>query len=84
MDYIVLEGDRGLGIQKAIAFIEQKGTKLERYRLRRLLGKEKNMDFPLRHLKELQNNHGGFPYEDTKDRLSSINSTGMNPALRRN
>ncbi len=81
MDYIVLEGDRGLGIQKAIAFIEQKGTKLERYRLRRLLGKEKDMDFPLRHLKELQNNDGGFPYEDTKDRLSSINSTGMNLAL---
>lgn len=70
-----------MDIQKAIAFIEQKGTKLERYRLRRLLGKEKNMDFPLRHLKELQNNDGGFPYEDTKDRLSSINSTGMNLAL---
>lgn len=78
---IVPVGGRGLDIQKAIAFIEQKGTKLERYRLRYLLGKEKDRDFPLRYLKGLQNNDGGFPYEDERGKLSSINSTGINLAL---
>lgn len=43
-----------------------------------LLGKEKNKEFPLRYLRELQNDDGGFPYEDKKSNLSSINSTALN------
>jgi len=71
----------GLDVQKAIRFVEENGTELEKYRLSYLLGKERNDKVPLRYLKGLQNNDGGFPYRDEKGKLSSVNSTSVNLSL---
>ena len=70
-----------LDIQKAIRFVEENGTELEKYRLRYLLGKEKSKEFPLKYLRELQNDDGGFPYEGEKGKLSSVNFTSVNLSL---
>jgi len=64
-----------LNITKAVSFVESNGTALEKYRLHFLLGKERNDDVPLRHLRELQNQDGGFPYKDEKGRVSCANDT---------
>jgi prenyltransferase beta subunit len=70
-----------LDIQKAIRFVAENGTELERYRLNHLLGKEKDDEIPLRHLTGLQNDDGGFPYREEKDKLSSVNSTSAKLSL---
>jgi len=54
------------------------GTALEKYRLHFLLGKEKNDEIPLRHLRNLQNKDGGFPYDDEKGKLNCVNDTSNN------
>jgi len=70
-----------LDIEKAKDFIEENGTELEKYRLRYLIGKERDDEVPLRYLRGLQNDDGGFPYEDEKGRLSSLNFTSVNLSL---
>ena len=70
-----------MDVQKAIGFIEENGTKLEKYRLNHLLGKGRDDEVPLRHLRRLQNDDGGFPYDDEKGKLSSVNSTGVDLSL---
>jgi len=64
-----------LDIQKAISFVEKNGTALEKYRLRFLIGEEKNDEVPLRYLRHLQNEDGGFPYNNEKGKLSCVNDT---------
>lgn len=64
-----------MDIPKAISFVEKNGTALENYRLRFLLGEEKNDEIPLRYLTNLQNEDGGFPYGSEKGKLSCINVT---------
>lgn len=61
--------------QKAISFVEEKSTALEKYRLRFLISKEKNDEIPLQHLKKLQNEDSGFPYRGAKGKLSCVNAT---------
>ena len=70
-----------MDVQKAIGFIEENGTKLEKYRLNHLLGKGRDDEVPLGYLRRLQNDDGGFPYDDEKGKLSSVNSTGVNLSL---
>jgi len=70
-----------LNISKAVRFVEANGTDLEKYRLYFLLGKERNDEIPLRHLRNLQNKDGGFPYNDEKGRLSCVNATSNNLSL---
>jgi len=70
-----------LNTQKAINFVETNGTALDKYRLHFLLGKEKNDEIPLRHLSNLQNKDGGFPYNDEKDKFSCVNATSINLGL---
>lgn len=70
-----------MNVPKAMRFIEENGTELEKYRLTYLLGKERGDEVPLRYLRELQNDDGGFPYNDEKDKLSSVNSTSANLSL---
>jgi prenyltransferase beta subunit len=67
-----------LDVQEAIRFVEENGTELEKYRLNYLLSKEKNDEIPLRYLRRLQNDDGGFPYNSEKGKLSSVNSTSVN------
>ncbi len=64
-----------MDIQKAISFVEKNGTALEKYRLRFLIGEERNDKIPLRYLRNLQNEDGGFPYDDEKGKLSCVNDT---------
>lgn len=70
-----------MDIQKAISFIEEKGTELEKYRLNYLLAKETDDEVPLGYLRKLQNVDGGFPYNDEKGKLSSVNNTSVNLGL---
>lgn len=70
-----------MDVQKAIDFIEENGTMLEKYRLGYLLGKEKSSEFPLIYLKALQNEDGGFPCNDEKGKESSVNLTSVNLSL---
>jgi prenyltransferase beta subunit len=70
-----------LDVRKAIRFVEENGAELEKYRLNYLLGKERDDEIPLRYLRELQNDDGGFPYEDEKGKPSSVNSTSVNLSL---
>ena len=70
-----------MNIQKAIGFIKENGTALERYRLRYLLGEEKSSELPLRYLGNLQNDDGGFPYKSEKGKESSVNVTSSNLSL---
>ncbi|MDI6904055.1 MAG: terpene cyclase/mutase family protein [Candidatus Bathyarchaeia archaeon] len=70
-----------MNVQKAIAFVEENGTELERYRLNYLLGKERNDEVPLRYLTGLQNDDGGFLYNNEKGKPSSINFTSANLSL---
>jgi|Deesub1362B_J571_1020462.scaffolds.fasta_scaffold05160_2 hypothetical protein len=46
-------------LKKAIKFVEENGTELEKYRLGYLLGKERDNEVPLRYLRNLQNPDGG-------------------------
>lgn len=64
-----------LDIQKAKSFVEKNGTALEKYRLCFLMGKEKNDEIPLQHLRNLQNEDGGFPYYSKRGKLSCVNDT---------
>jgi len=70
-----------LDVQKAISFVEKHGTELEKYRLHYLLGKERDDEVPLRYLKGLQNDDGGFPYENEKGKLSCVLNTSANLGL---
>lgn len=70
-----------MNIQKAISFVEANGTALEKYRLHFLLGKERNNEIPLSHLGNLQNEDGGFPYNDEKGGVSCGNATSNNLSL---
>lgn len=70
-----------MDIQKAISFVEENSTELERFRLDYLLGEKRDDRVPLRLLKELQNDDGGFPYRNEKDRPSSVNNTSSNLSL---
>jgi hypothetical protein len=67
-----------LDIQKAISFVEENGTELERYRLSYLLGEKGDDGVPLGFLMGLQNDDGGFPYKGEKGKLSSVNHTISN------
>jgi len=76
-----LVGDRKMNIQKATSFVENNGTAIEKYCLNFLLGKERNDRIPLTYLKGLQNNDGGFPYNNQKCRVSCINTTDVDLSL---
>jgi len=70
-----------LNTPKAVRFVEVNGTTIEKYRLHFLLGKERNDEIPLRHLRNLQNKNGGFPHNDEKGKVSCVNVTGNNLSL---
>jgi hypothetical protein len=67
-----------LNIAKAVSLVEQRGTTLEKYRMRFLLGKERNDATPLGYLRNLQNKDGGFPFNDEKGKLGCVNDTNNN------
>ena len=70
-----------MDVQKAMKFVEENGTELEKYRLHYLLGKERDNKVPLRYLRQLQNNDGGFPYENEKGKVSCTSNTNVNLSL---
>lgn len=54
---------------------------MEKYRLNYLLGKGIDDEVPLRYLRGLQNNDGGFPYDNEKGKLSCVSNTSVNLSL---
>ena len=69
-----------MDVQKAIRFVEENGTDLEKYRLNYLLG-ERDDEVPLGYLKGIQNDDGGFPFNNERGKLSSVNFTSVNLSL---
>lgn len=67
-----------LDVQRAVAFVEANGKAPEKYRLHFLLDRQRNDEIPLKHLRNLQNPDGGFPYKDEKGRASCVNDTNNN------
>lgn len=70
-----------LNIPKAVEFVEANGTPLEKYRLHFLFSKEKNDEIPLLYFRDLQNQDGGFPCDDEKGKVSSVNTTSNKLSL---
>ena len=70
-----------MDVEKAIRFVEDNGTELEKYRLSYLLGKKRDNEVPLGYLRRIQNVDGGFPYENEKGKASCILSTSANLGL---
>lgn len=64
-----------MDIARAVAFIEEKGSDLERARLRRLLHGAPPEPSVILTLTALQNADGGFPYDVVPGHLSTINET---------
>lgn len=60
---------------RAIAYVEQNGSELERARLRGILGETKVDPKVTRYFASRQNDDGGFPFQLTQGRPSSINAT---------
>jgi len=58
--------------------VEAHGSEVEKYRVHLLLGNERNDEIPLRHLRSLQNNDGGFPYSDERGKATCVNDTNNN------
>lgn len=67
-----------MDIQKAAKFVEAHGSELEKYRVHYLLGTERNDEIPLRYLRNLQNEDGGFPFKDEKGRANGAYDTDNN------
>jgi len=74
-------GSDHMDVKKAIRFVEDNGTELEEYRLSYLLGKKRDNEVPLRHLRRIQNEDGGFPYENEKGKANCIMNTSANLSL---
>lgn len=74
-------GWESLNVSKAVSFVEERGTALERYTLNFFLGKERNDEIPLRHLRMLQQENGGFPYNDEEGKASCVNAASNNLSL---
>lgn len=70
-----------MNVEKAIGFVQESGTELEKYMLSYLLGKGRDDEVPLGCLRGLQNGDGGFPYSSENGKLSSVNSTSVNLGL---
>jgi squalene cyclase len=64
-----------MDINKSISLIKEKGSELERAKLRRLLYNEEPKSNITQFVVELQNGDGGFPYKMVKGNLSTIGST---------
>lgn len=70
-----------MDLLKAIKFVEETGTALDKYRLSYLLGKGRDEEVPLRILRGIQNPDGGFPYKDEKGKASCMQNTSSNLGL---
>lgn len=64
-----------MNVEPAFKFIESYGNKLERYRAGYLFQGARDDEFPLRYLRKLQNQDGGFPYNLEMGKPSSVNET---------
>jgi hypothetical protein len=64
-----------MNVERALKFVDRFGTMLERYRAEYLFQSVRDDEVPLRHLRRLQNEDGGFPYNLEAGRPSSVNET---------
>ncbi|MEW6718629.1 MAG: prenyltransferase/squalene oxidase repeat-containing protein [Chloroflexota bacterium] len=64
-----------MDITKAINFIEDHGTDLEKARIRHILYGTRPDPYVIQHLLDLQNPEGGFPYDLTPGNISSVSDT---------
>jgi hypothetical protein len=64
-----------MNVESAFRFIERFGNILERYRAKYLFQEARDDGVPLRYLRKLQNQDGGFPYNLEIGKPSSVNET---------
>lgn len=64
-------------VSRAIAYVEEHGSEIERARLRGILGAPRPDPRVTRYFATRQNDDGGFPYQLAQGRPSAINATAM-------
>lgn len=64
-----------MDITKSIAFIEERGTELEKARIRHILYGQKPESGVIQCFTRLQNNDGGFPYDMVQGNISTVDNT---------
>jgi hypothetical protein len=64
-----------MDVEPAFKFIDRFGSTLERYRAEYLFKSGRDDEVPLRYLRRLQNEDGGFPYNLEAGKPSSVNET---------
>ena len=64
-----------MDITKSIAFIEERGSELEKARIRHILYGQKPEADVIQRFTGLQNNDGGFPYDMVPGNLSTVDNT---------
>ena len=66
-----------MDIARSIAFIEERGTDLEKVRIQNILFGQKPEVEVIQGLLKLQNKDGGFPYDMVEGNLSTINKSSV-------
>jgi hypothetical protein len=66
-----------MNIEKSLEYIMNHGTRLDVYRVGYLFYNKKDDKIPLEILSALQNNDGGFPFNDEKGNLSGLSETSV-------
>jgi len=64
-----------MNVESAFKFVECFGNMLERYRVKYLFQGTRDDEVPLRYVRRLQNEDGGFPYNLELGKPSSVNET---------
>ncbi|MFP3985018.1 MAG: prenyltransferase/squalene oxidase repeat-containing protein [Candidatus Bathyarchaeia archaeon] len=64
-----------MNVEAALYFIQKHGGVIDKYRVNYLLNGSGDEEVPLKILRTLQNEDGGFPYNLEKGNLSSVNET---------
>lgn len=64
-----------MDITKSVSFIEEKGSDLEKARIRHILYSVKPAPDVIQPFTELQNDDGGFPYDMIQGNLSTVDNT---------
>jgi squalene cyclase len=64
-----------MDITKSIVFIEERGSDLEKARIRQILYRQKPEADVIRRFTQLQNDDGGFPYDMVQGNLSAVDNT---------
>lgn len=64
-----------MDVEAALNFVRKHGNTIDGYRVNYLLNERRNDEIPLKNLRNMQNEDGGFHYEFEKGKHSSVSET---------